>query len=182
MIEDLAEAIQEKNWDGVMAFYFGMLKHPDNNKIPTQPLVAKGRDNSLDFTMRPAEPKASRKASKATKSTKLSKAQQAKQAQQDESDEAKTPTGRKAKAKKIPLGDRANKFDELVAITVEEPGAEHVRDNVVLTPRTRKPFKLKKTKCKGCAQPFEISPGLYRPNWRCDECILKKRVLELDEE
>lgn len=178
MIQNLAEAIKNKDWDGVLAFYesFAGVKLetdiPQEKKTrskkekvvappvqPIQPVVAARTRGFLrgdfDFSVVHGKPKAS-------------KAIRVKA----EVEPARPP--KKARKSSKTNAVRQNKFDEIVpTIVIDEPGSDKVRDDVPLTPRNRKPFKLKKAKCELCSKTFEIAPVLYRENWKCDTCCLK---------
>lgn len=161
MINRLAKAIEERDWTGVMEFYADLVGKvapidPPITPRPRPPLLPTTKNGDLDFSMRKEV---------ITKSTggRIAKI-------------VSTPVkkkGRKPKEKAV----ASNKFEELVAVLPIAPeiGSEKIDDNVPLTPRNRKPFKLSKVKCLACKQIVEVHPVHIRDvdSFRCDQCFGK---------
>lgn len=167
MIDKLAKAIEDRDWIGVMEFYANLV----GKVAPTEttytissevtprsrpPLLPTTKMGNLDFSMK-------KEVVTKTKEGKVAKV-------------VTTPVkkkGRKPKAK----ASTSNKFEELVAALPIAPeiGSEKINDNVPLTPRNRKPFKLSKVKCLACKQIVEVHPVHIRDvdSFRCDQCFGK---------
>lgn len=147
MIDRLAKAIQNKDWDGVVSFYETLaglrVAHGTSKSIPLTNRVQE------DFSMKrvatpPPLPKAAKK-------------------------------GRPKKAK----ASVANKFDEqAVNLKVDAlEGADKINDNVPLTPRTRKPFKMVDQECIICHETISVHPTLKKDPeaFKCDSCLMKPK-------
>ena len=85
---------------------------------------------------------------------------------------------RRRKTEPIDTGSqRENKFEDIKDIDVEkeEPEYDRVNDNVKPVPRRRKPFAEKMVVCASCSKEKSVHPTLYRENYVCDKCLLKRK-------
>lgn len=161
MIDRLAKAIEDKDWIGVMEFYTSLVGkvapiEPPITFRSKPPLLATTKMGNLDFSMK-------KEVVTKTKEGKVAKV-------------VTTPVkkkGRKPKERATAL----NKFEELVTVLPIGPeiGSDKINDNIPLTPRNRKPFKLSKVKCLACKQIVEVHPVHIRDidSFRCDNCFGK---------
>jgi len=168
MIDKLAKAIEDRNWTGVMEFYADLVGKagvwttvapidPPITPRPRPPLLPTTKMGNLDFSMKKEVVTKTKEGRAAKVVTTLVKKR-----------------GGKPKQKAVAS---SNKFEELVAVlpTAPEIGSDKINDNIPLTPRNRKPFKLSKVKCLACKQIVEVHPVHIRDidSFRCDNCFGK---------
>jgi len=149
MIDRLAKAIQDKDWDGVLAFYETLVGLRVTHETSTA--ISLTNRVQQDFSMRKVSTTPPPKAAKAAKK------------------------GRPKKAKT----SVANKFEEqAVNLKVESlDGADKINDNVPLTPRNRKPFKMVDQECIICHETISVHPTLKKDpeTFKCDSCLMKPK-------
>lgn len=154
MIDRLAKAIQDKDWDGVIAFHATLTgTNAANIEVLPKNFTKQVTRVQEDFSMKrvvapkPAPPKAAKAAKK----------------------------GRPKKAK----AGVTNKFDEqAVNLKVDAlEGADKINDNIPLTPRTRKPFKMVDQECIICHETISVHPTLKKDPeaFKCDSCLMKPK-------
>ena len=154
MINNLKTAIDTKDWSKVVEFYrmlAGTFEPPAVEEAV--PLVrASGRLIEPDFSMRRTVP--SRTAAKAQQAPEPPKAK-------------RVSKKKKAANTTIEFVDTGEK--------VEEAGADLINDNVVPSPRTRKPFKTIKMACIVCKKTEDMHPLFKRDAevYKCDRCLIK---------
>ncbi len=152
MIDRLAKAIQDRDWDGVIDFYCALTNGTlVEKKLPPSPIRTEARFFE-DFSMRKVATTPPPKAAKAAK---------------------------KGRPKKARVGSTPNKFDEQAAnlkVDVLE-GADKINDNVPLTPRNRKPFKMVDQECIICHETISVHPTLKKDpeTFKCDSCLMKPK-------
>jgi ribosomal protein L12E/L44/L45/RPP1/RPP2 len=170
MIDRLAKAIEDRDWIGVMEFYTSLVgrvapapaetTYKISSEVtprPRPPLLPTTKMGNLDFSMK-------KEVITKTKEGKVAKVVTA-------------PVKKKGRKPKEKATASSNKFEELVTVLPIAPeiGSDKINDNVPLTPRNRKPFKLSKVKCLVCKEVVEVHPVHIRDvdSFRCDKCFGK---------
>lgn len=164
MIDNLKLAIDNKDWSLVEDFYrqlSGIVATKEKPKISEQKrkvIDAPRNAVDYDFTMRPS------RGNITTKPNSMP--------------DKKIPAKKSKASKKQPLA----KASEIQFIdtgeTLDEPGADKINDNVALTPRKRKPFKLVDMECILCKKIEQVAPLFKRDKefYKCNSCLSKGKV------